>query len=185
MSVDKNGFWEALCAPDRRPFAVELDAPDSPDLTKYMAGARRLADAGAELVTVADCPNGRPCVDSSLTACKLHRELGIQAMPHLTCRDRNRNASRALLLGGVMPVVSRKNARFMNENIPGIDVDGRVEALYEGADRARGEDLAVEVSAAVAREIAPYIDGFYLMTPFGRTELMARIMDRLRKEGLQ
>lgn len=293
MNEDKNGFWEALCAPDRRPFAVELDAPDSPDLTKYMAGARRLADAGAELVTVADCPNGRPCVDSSLTACKLHRELGIQAMPHLTCRDRNRNASRALLLGlaaegieqallvtgdpippedradvhgvydftsrgfiryaaamelpgpfrvfaalnvnarnfdrqlelarqklacgavgfftqpvlteralenlalarrtlrggkllgGVMPVVSRKNARFMNENIPGIDVDGRVEALYEGADRARGEDLAVEVSAAVAREIAPYIDGFYLMTPFGRTELMARIMDRLRKEGLQ
>ena len=84
-----------------------------------------------------------------------------------------------------MPVVSRKNARFMNENIPGIDVDGRVEALYEGADRARGEDLAVEVSAAVAREIAPYIDGFYLMTPFGRTELMARIMDRFRKEGLQ
>lgn len=287
----KRGFWEQLCDPAERPIAVELDTPDSWDLTNYMAGARALAEAGASLITVADCPNGKPGLDSSLAACRIWRELGVQAMPHLTCRDRNQNASRALLLGvasegigqallvtgdpippedrasihgvydftsrsfiryaaamglpgtfriygalnvnvrnfghqlelarqkeeagavgfftqpvltaraldnlrlarqtlsgrlmgGIMPVVSQRNARFMNENIPGIQVDERVTALYENADRAQGEVLAETVSAAVAREIAPSIDGFYLMTPFGRTGLMVRIMDRLRKEGL-
>ena len=42
----------------------------------------------------------------------------------------------------------------------------------------------VEISAAVAKAISPYVDGFYLMTPFGRTALMARIMDRIRSDGL-
>ena len=287
----KDAFWQALCRPEQRPFAVELDAPDSPDLTGYMAGARELIAAGAGLITVADCPNGRPCVDSSLTACRLHRELGIQAMPHLTCRDRNRNASRALLLGlaaegieqallvtgdpipaedradihgvydftsrsfiryaaemalpgpfhiyaalnvnvrnfshqlelarqkedcgaegfftqpvltdralenlalarehlrgkllgGIIPVVSERNARFMNENIAGIDVDERIVGMYAGADRARGEALAEQISLAAAEAIAPYIDGFYLMTPFGRTGLMARIMAAIRAKDL-
>ena len=284
----ENDFFKALNDPARRPMAVELDAPDSPDLTGYMAGARQLVEAGAKLITVADCPNGKPGLDSSMAAAKIHRELGVQAMPHLTCRDRNRNAARALLLGlaaegvqqvllvtgdpipaeqresihavydftsrtfiryaaemglfhifgalnvnvrnfdhqlelarqkrengavgfftqpvltgralenlkkaretldgkimgGIIPVVSQRNALFMNEHIAGIDVDPSIVALYEGADRARGEELAEKVSLAVARAIAPYIDGFYLMTPFGRTGLMARIMAGLRGEGL-
>ncbi len=284
----ENGFWEALNDPAKKPIAVELDAPDSPDLTGYLAGAKELVDAGAALITVADCPNGKPGLDSSMAAARLHRDLGVQAMPHLTCRDRNRNAARALLLGlgsegveqvllvtgdpipaeqretihavydftsrtfiryaaetglfhifgalnvnvrnfdhqlelarqklengavgfftqpvltaralenlkkayetldgrimgGIIPVVSQRNALFMNEHIAGVDVDPEIVALYEGADRARGEEIAERVSMAVAREIAPYIDGFYLMTPFGRTGLMARIMGGLKTEGL-
>ncbi len=280
-------FWRELNDPAKRPFAVELDTPDSADLTAYMAGARQLVQAGASLITVADCPNGKPGVDSSLAACKIRRELGVEAMPHLTCRDRNRNASRALLLGlaaegigqallvtgdpipaedraevhavydftsrsflryaadmgldmrlfaalnvnarnfdhqlslaeqklecgacgfftqpvltaralenlkrarqalgglllgGIIPVVSERNARFMNENIAGIDVDPAIVSLYEGADRDRGEALAELISLAAAAEIAPYIDGYYLMTPFMRTGLMVRIMAGIRAQ---
>ena len=79
--------------------AVELDSPKDADLSGYMEGARRLQAAGADAVTVADCPIARARVDSSLTACKLRRELGVVALPHMTCRDRNLNATKALLLG--------------------------------------------------------------------------------------
>ena len=41
----------------------------------------------------------RQRVDSSLLACKLKREYGINSIPHMTCRDRNINATKALLLG--------------------------------------------------------------------------------------
>lgn len=292
MEKTKEGtFWQVLNDPARKPVAVELDTPDSADLTKYIAGARELMDGGADLITIADSPNCKPGVDSSLTACKLRRELGMEAMPHMTCRDRNQNAARGLLLGlaaegvenvllltgdhipakrrseihgaydfasrgfiryaaelelpepfhifgalnvnvrdfsqqlglaqkkeaagavgfftqpvlterglenlklaratlsgkimgGIIPVVSERNARFMQENIAGIDVDERVVALYEGADRAKGEALAETVSLAVAEAIGPYIDGYYLVTPFGRTGLMIRIMDRMRTAGL-
>ena len=88
------------------------------------------------------------------------------------------------LLGGIMPVVSQRNALFMNSEISGITVAPEIIARYENADRARGEELAVEISAEFARQIADSVDGYYLMTPFGRTGLIARILDRFRAEGL-
>lgn len=291
---ERNAFWEKLCDPRQKPFAVELDSPPNADLTKFMAGAAELRGAGTDIITIADCPIARARMDSSLLACRLRRELGVDALPHMTCRDRNQNATQALLLGlsaegvrnvlivtgdpipsarrdevksvynfnsrklikyvgnlnasilpapfqifaalnvnarnfriqlelaqqkeengavgfltqpvltrqalenlklardtlrgkilgGIIPVVSQKNALFMNSEIAGITVDEKIIAAYEGADRVRGEELAVDISAAVARAVAPYVDGYYLMTPFGRTGLIVRIMKRLREEGL-
>ena len=284
-------FWTALCDPAARPFAVELDPPEGADVSKFMDGARELQRLGADVITVADCPVARVRMDSSLMACKLRRELGINALPHLTCRDRNLNATQALLLGlcaegvgnvlvitgdpvpaasrdevksvynfnsrkliryleglnetvlptpfrvfaalnvnvrnfgvqldlarqkeeagacgfftqpvlseqglenlmrarevlegkllgGILPIVSRRNALFLNSEIAGIRVDESIAARYEGADRARGEELAVEISAAFARRIRPYVDGYYLITPFGRTALVGRIMEEIRR----
>lgn len=292
--ISEDQFWEALCDPDKKPFAVELDSPENADITKFMAGARELQANGAAIITIADCPIARARMDSSLMACKLRRELGIEALPHMTCRDRNLNATQALLLGlcaedvknvlivtgdpiptanrdevksvynfnsrklikyvdnlnrtllpssfhifgalnlnvrnfhmqlklaqekeengacgfltqpiltaqalenlklarqtlkgkilgGIIPVVSHRNALFMNSEISGITVDEHIIHLYEGLDRSQGEDLAVTISSAIAREIAPYVDGFYLMTPFGRTSLMSRIMSHIREDGL-
>lgn len=88
------------------------------------------------------------------------------------------------LLGGIIPVVSHRNAVFMNSEVAGITVDEAVIRRYEGLDRAAGEDLAVEISGQVARDMAPWVDGFYLITPFGRTGLMARIMEQMRSDGL-
>ena len=283
-------FWEALTDPARRPVAVELDPPDGADISRFMAGAKELRDNGADLITVADCPVARARIDSSLTACKLRRELGVNAMPHMTCRDRNLNATQALLLGlcaegidkvlvitgdpipaasrdevksvynfnsrklmkyvdglnrsmlpspfrifgalnvnvrnfdvqldlarqkeeagacgfftqpiltergydnlcrakeclrgkllgGILPIVSQRNALFLNSEISGIEVDPRIISLYENADRARGEELAVSVSSEIAERIAKQVDGYYLITPFGRTGLVVRIMERIR-----
>ena len=83
-----------------------------------------------------------------------------------------------------MPVVSKRNAQFMNSEIAGITVEEGIVERYEGADRSRGEELAIEISTEVARQIAPYVDGYYLMTPFGRTGLVARVLDSFRKEEL-
>ena len=67
----------------------------------------------------------------------------------------------------------------------GIRVDERIIALYENADRAKGEELAVEISANMARRMAPFVDGYFLITPFSRTELMVRIMERIRAEAAE
>ncbi len=86
-------------AQGKRVVAVELDPPQDTEIARFMEGARRLRDMGADAVTIADCPIGRARMDSSLLACKLKRELDIEALPHMTCRDRNINATKALLLG--------------------------------------------------------------------------------------
>ncbi len=289
-----NPFWDVLCDPGRKAVAVELDPPDGADLSRFMTGAQELRAKDVDIITIADCPVARVRVDSSLMACKLHRELGMNVLPHMTCRDRNLNATQALLLGlcaegvgnvlvvtgdpipsasrdevksvynfnsrrlinyisglnadvlptpfhifgalninarnfriqldiarkkeengadgfltqpvlstqaaenlklaretlkgkilgGIMPVVSHRNALFMNSEISGISVAPEIIERYEGADRARGEELAVEISTEFARQIGEYVDGYYLVTPFGRTGLIARILDRFREEKL-
>ena len=283
-------------AEGKKVIAVELDSPRDADLTGYMAGARRLQLAGADAVTIADCPIARARVDSSLTACKLRRELGLVAMPHMTCRDRNLNATKALLLGlyaegvrevlaitgdpiptaerdevktvyqfnsrklaqyihtlaapgealpgmtvfgalnlnarnfdvelrrakekaangmagfltqpilsrqavenlaaaraalpgskllaGILPVVSHRNALFMENEVNGIHIDPDLIRRYEGAGRAQGEALGLEISLAAAKAAAPYADGFYLMTPFNRVGLMEQLIAAIRKEIL-
>ena len=280
----------------QRVIAVELDSPKDADLTAYLEGARRLQAAGADLLTIADCPIARARMDSSLVACRVHRELGMNVLPHMTCRDRNLNATKALLLGlyaegvrevlaitgdpiptaerdevknvyqfnsrklaqyivslagegrempspitvfgalnlnarnfevelrraaeklengmsgfltqpllsvqavenlkktretlgerakilaGILPVVSQRNAIFMENEVNGIHVDEAIIQKFEGLDRTAGEELGLEVSVQAAKAAAPYADGFYLMTPFNRVALMERLIARLCTE---
>ena len=41
------------------------------------------------------------------------------------------------------------------------------------------------ISANMARRMAPFVDGYFLITPFSRTELMVRIMERIRSDALE
>ena len=282
-------FWQKLTT-GGRPIAVELDPPENASLAKFMAGATRLRDAGVDILTIADCPIARARMDSSLIACKVRRELELDVIPHMTCRDRNLNATKALLLGlyaesvrnvllvtgdpiptaerdevksvyqfnsrklaafvselgrqtlpggfhifgalnvnarnfdvqlklakekvnkgmvgfltqpvltdtavqnlkrakeeldayilgGLIPIISERNARFMDSEVNGISVSPEIIRQYVGKDRAQSEELAVEITTRIAKEIKPYVDGYYIVTPFNRTSLIERILKQLR-----
>ena len=278
--------------------AIELDSPRNADLTSYLEGAKKLQAAGADLLTIADCPIAQARMDSSLVACRVHRELGLCTLPHMTCRDRNLNATKALLLGlyaegvrevlaitgdpiptaerdevknvyqfnsrklaqyivslagegrempgpmtvfgalnlnarnfdvelrrakeklengmsgfltqpvlsaqavenlkksretlgadakilaGIMPVISQRNAIFMENEINGIHVEDWIIEKFAGLDRAQGEEMGLAISLEMAKAALPYADGLYLMTPFNRVALMERLIGRLKQEVL-
>ena len=44
--------------------AVELDPPANDDIAPFLSGVGTLRDAGADVITIADCPVGRPRADS-------------------------------------------------------------------------------------------------------------------------
>lgn len=269
--------------------AAGQGAPEGSSLEAYLRAARRLADAGADLITIADNPLASPRADSALMAALLCRETGIRALPHLACRDRNRNAlissllaldlagvhevlavtgdplrsedrervkslasfdasglaaliaegnrslfsrpfsvsaalnvnapnfdaelrraerktaagvSRFLsqpvlsaaaarnlaraqsalavpILAGILPIVSERNARFLAEKVPGIRVDPGIILRYEGADRDRRTELAVELSLEAAESVRPSAAGYYLITPFRRVDIVERILAAL------
>lgn len=275
--------------------AVELDSPKTADLSAYLASARRLQQAGADILTIADCPVARARMDAALVACRVHRELGLCVLPHMTCRDRNLNATKALLLGlaaegigevlaitgdpiptaerdevksvyqfnsrklaqyilslagegglparmavfgalnlgarnfavelrraeeklacgmtgfltqpvlstqalenlrlarqtlgsrakllaGVLPVVSLRNAQFLDSEVNGIQVEPELLQRFAGLDKAAGEALGLEVAFGAAKAALPYADGLYLMTPFQRVGLMKTLIARIRTE---
>ncbi len=285
----ENRLWQKL-ERGEQVIAVELDPPANSDIRAFISGASALKAAGADAITIADCPISRPRADSSLLAAKLKRELDIDPIPHMTCRDRNIIATKALLLGlnlegvgnilavtgdpvptaqrgsiksvfnfnsvvlisfikqlseelccgpfrvfgalnlnavnfdiqlrhaknkisagadgfltqpvhseralenlkraraeldakllgGVMPIVSHRNACFMNSEIAGITVSEEIVRRYEGLDKDAASELAVSLTTDIARSMSEYVDGYYIITPFFRTEIVRRIMDNLK-----
>lgn len=93
---------------------------------------------------------------------------------------RAREALNGKILGGIFPIVSYRNACFLNNEIAGMRVCDEIIQLYKDRDRGESEALAAAISARVAREIEPYTDGLYLMTPFRRVELITRIIREIR-----
>ena len=98
LPAAESPFWQKL-QQGKLVFAAELDPPPVSDMRKFLRHAGILKEGGADILTLADCPVARVHADSCMTGAKLWRELGIEPMPHMNCRDRNLNAAKALLLG--------------------------------------------------------------------------------------
>ncbi len=289
ISISSNQLLDKM-QQGKKIMAVELDPPLDTDIGFFMESAKKLKEVQIDAITIADCPIARARVDSSLLACKLKRELDITPIPHLTCRDRNINASKALLLGlnieginnvlvvsgdpipsaernevksianfnsvilanyirslnestftspfnicgalnvnakyfdaqlkhaqrkidngvsmfltqpvlsrealenlkrarqllpakilgGIMPVVSYRNACFMNNEIAGIKVSEEICHMYKDVSKERADQLAINISTAIAQEIAPYVDGYYLITPFKRIDIITAILENIQ-----
>ena len=78
--------------------AVEMDPPFDIQIEQMIEHAKLCSSAGVDLITIADSPRGIARVDSLMTAALLHRETGMEVMPHLCCRDKNINAIRSGLM---------------------------------------------------------------------------------------
>ncbi len=96
-----SSFWKKLKTGEK-PFIVELDPPFDTDIDKVMSGSKTLKEYDVDLLTLSDSPMGRTRMDSLQLAGKIQREVGIQVMPHMTCRDRNLIALRGNMLGSYM-----------------------------------------------------------------------------------
>lgn len=275
----------------KKPIVVEFDPPKDLNMKRYMENVKALSNSGADGITIADCPVARVRVDASLTAYKIKNEIGIEPIVHMTCRDRNVNASKALLLGlnlenilniititgdpvptaekdevksvfqfnstkfatlvsdmnekvftnkmniggalnlnankfdleikraqakekagvnvfytqpvisktavenlkiarkelksyimgGVMPIVSYKNALFMNSEASGIRLDDEIIEQYKGLEREEASRLAVEITSDFMRKIEDYVDGYYIITPFSRVDIVGELIKLFKK----
>ncbi len=276
--------------------AVEMDPPFDIQIDRMVEHAKLCAKAGVDLITIADSPRGIARVDSLMTAALLHRETGMEVMPHLCCRDKNINAIRSGLMAchiegirnilavtgdpileadkvttksvfnlnayrlidliqvmnremcpdrnitiaaalnlnvadlekeylrmmkkadkgtavfftqpifdeaavfalkdvrerfgvkviaGIMPLVSYKNAIFLNNEVPGIQIPEHVVArFYKEMSREEAEAEGIRIALEIAAEIRPNVDGFYMIIPFSRTQMVLDILSTLKNNGV-
>lgn len=86
----------------------------------------------------------------------------------------------AHIIAGIMPLVSRKNALFIKNEMPGINVpDEIVEKYREDMSRDEYEQTAVEICTEIIEKLGSAADGYYFMTPFNRYPLIQKIIDRI------
>ncbi|NLJ70864.1 MAG: bifunctional homocysteine S-methyltransferase/methylenetetrahydrofolate reductase [Clostridiaceae bacterium] len=283
--ISKKSWYERLLTGEQI-IAIEYDTPTKANIKTYLEKVVQLKDAGMDLMTIADNPNGQTRIDSALMASRIKQELGIDVLPHFTCRDRNLFAIHSLLLGlatcdvhqilavtgdpipledrnqiksvfnvnsqsllryisqlnqelvqpfilcaainvnaprfdmelkktrrkiesgaqvfltqpiftergkenlmlakqelrdqakflaGIMPLVSEKNALFMKYEMSGMDVPDEIIKRYANLNREQSEKIALEISREIMTNLSKVTDGFYLITPFQRTHLTARL----------
>ncbi|MBI2298444.1 MAG: bifunctional homocysteine S-methyltransferase/methylenetetrahydrofolate reductase [Armatimonadetes bacterium] len=78
---------------------VELDPPKGMDYHKVLDGARRLAEAGAHAVSVAENPLASIRMSSVALSYLIQQDAGVTAVCHITCRDRNLLGQQSELMG--------------------------------------------------------------------------------------
>jgi methionine synthase I (cobalamin-dependent)/5,10-methylenetetrahydrofolate reductase len=79
------------------------------------------------------------------------------------------------LILGVMPLVSERNAEFLHHEVPGIDVPEGVRKRMTGKRGDAGRKEGVAISKELMGEIAPHVQGYYLITPMNRYEMIAEL----------
>lgn len=96
--AERSAFGAALAA-GARPVSVELLPPRTPDMSAVCAAARELRAAGALAINLPDGPRASARISNLAAAAILQREVGIEALIHFCCRDRNLLGMQSDLLG--------------------------------------------------------------------------------------
>lgn len=89
------------------------------------------------------------------------------------------------VVAGILTPLSYRNARFLANEIPGMTLPDEVIAQFDPAmTREQGEEAGLKISLATARKVAPFADGFYIVTPFNRSGVTARLIASLKEDKL-
>lgn len=86
------------------------------------------------------------------------------------------------VFAGIMPIVGYKNAQFINNEVPGIEIDDNIVDMFKDKNREEAEKLGLNLSAEIMEKIYDYVSGFYFMTPLKRTNVICELIARIRAE---
>lgn len=93
----RTGFLSGWGA--RKVVTVELDPPKGMDCAKVLSGSRILMEAGADAINLAENPLARVRMGNIALAVAIQKEVGIEVIAHITCRDRNLLGLQSDLMG--------------------------------------------------------------------------------------
>jgi homocysteine S-methyltransferase len=84
------------------------------------------------------------------------------------------------ILLGILPLHTARHAEFLHNEVPGITIpDGVRRAMREAGDR--GAEVGLEMARAFLLEVIGEVQGTYLMPSFGRYEMAAELVRRIRE----
>ena len=83
------------------------------------------------------------------------------------------------VLLGVLPLHTSRHAEFLHNEVPGITIPDPVRAAMAAAGE-RGAEVGLEMAMELLTEMRPLVQGTYIMPSFGRYELGAELVRRLR-----
>lgn len=86
-------------------------------------------------------------------------------------------APEAKILCGIMPLISRRNALFMKNEMVGIHIPEEIINRYEETmTREQGEETGIAIAKEIMALVSGFADGFYFSLPFNRVNVLEAIL---------
>ena len=81
------------------------------------------------------------------------------------------------IVAGVWPLTSFKNAEFMKNEVPGVEVpDSILERMRKCTTREDGFKMGCEIGREIRESISDCVAGFQVSAPFGKVELAIDVL---------
>lgn len=84
------------------------------------------------------------------------------------------------LLAGILPVAGYKNALFLSNEVTGIVIPPDFLEQLRTSAPEEAQALSVDFAAGIVKRCYDSADGFYIMTPLRKTEIVCGLLDRIR-----
>ncbi len=118
--------------------------PNVKHLDKAVQRLERKIEAGADFIMT------QPVYDSGLIEQIYHATRHIQAPIFI----------------GVMPLASGRNAEYLHNEVPGIQLSENVRQRMKDLDGIEGRKMGIKIAKEIIDDILVYFNGIYVMTPF-------------------
>jgi homocysteine S-methyltransferase len=153
LSIGQEAGFTIACALD----------PTAADPDKEWSRLERKVAAGANLIMTQPLYSQEQ-VDSMLARSREHFGQGGFPIP---------------VLLGVLPLHSARHAEFLHNEVPGITIPDEQRAAMHAAG-AHGAEVGIEMAMNLLAAAEGHVTGTYIMPSFGRYELAAELVRRLR-----
>ncbi len=133
--------------------------PNFDDMSGQLQRLKRKVDAGAEFVMT------QPLFDAD----KIKR-MGDEVKP----------------LGvpvylGILPLVSKKNAEFLHNEVPGMKIPDAIRGRMDIEDKAVAQQEGIAIALELIHAATGWVSGFYLISPLHKYEISAAILKQIRE----
>lgn len=92
-------------------------------------------------------------------------------------RSLKRQVPEARILCGIMPLISKRNALFMKNEMVGINVpDDIIDRYDENMTKEQGESVGIAIAKEIMAMAADFADGFYFSLPFNRVNVLEAVL---------
>jgi homocysteine S-methyltransferase len=89
VPLENRSHWGSKIASGRTVTSVEIVPPRGTEPEQMLASVQQLRDAGVDAVNVPDGPRAQAKMGALATSLLIEQRVGIEAVMHYTCRDRN------------------------------------------------------------------------------------------------
>ena len=82
------------------------------------------------------------------------------------------------VVAGVWPLVSFRNAEFLNTEVPGVEVPAAIlERMSAARSKEDGRRIGIEIAREICERIADRVAGYQVSAPFGIVDLALQVLE--------